>query len=221
MVSKYCYFFCSKFYRSHQNRPLQTDYTGFFDKKPIFPGKLWNPKTSQKEGPTFNGHTVYTDCYKKWKTEPRSAFKPPGFLPAKEEFDDRTTYTTNFKDFSKPEQPWRKSEHWPHKYTLCEVCHPTKSGPFKTKEEDVKVVNMKGADLDGRTTYSDYYYNQGQSESTRTIQPIRCGPKVEPLDGLTTYSDKFRRPPNKDKSLCPVMMRPMPTNTVSHHQCYP
>ncbi|XP_024387531.1 uncharacterized protein [Physcomitrium patens] len=193
--------------------PVNTEFAEKFEKKPIFPAKLWVPKTSQKVGPTFSGQTVYGASYKKWASEPRYAFKPPGFIPNTEQFDDRTTYGTHFKDRSKPEKPRRKLEHWPHNYTPCEVCHPIVSGAFKTKEEDIRVVNTKGAHLDGRTTYNHFHYNPGKSQVTRSMKLTRWGPKVEPLDGSTTYSAMFRRPPNKDKILCPVMMRPMPTNS--------
>lgn len=200
-------------------RPTKSEYTANYVDKPIFPAKARKEGSVDDYGPTFAARTTYNDSYLNWPAGPRDAMRPPGFEPVNAAFDGTTMYSTHYCDRSRPVQPWRKSEHWPHNYSLCEVNHPRSSGPYKVASERAAVVNFPNSNFKDDTTYSDCYRKWGVQECVRSMKPGRFGPSTEAFVGNTSYSDDFRGPPTGDK--CPVMLRPKPTATVEGHQCYP
>jgi hypothetical protein len=80
---------------------------------------------------TFKGRTTYDYSYLSWPANPR-----PGFHSNPMALEGKTSYTYDYWDKSRPVQPWRKSEHWPHTYSLCETHHPHKLESMPSKPLD-------------------------------------------------------------------------------------
>jgi hypothetical protein len=118
------------------NKPTHTEYSGSYNEKPIYPAKAKKEANLDPYSYTFKGRTTYGDAYLSWPANPRCGFKPPGFHSHPMALEGKTSYTYDYWDKLRPVQPWRKSEHWPHTYSLCETHHPRKLESMPSKPLD-------------------------------------------------------------------------------------
>ncbi len=168
---------------------------------------------------TFKGRTTYDDSYLSWPANPRSGFKPPGFHSNPMALEGKTSYPYDYWDKSRPVQPWRKSEHWGHTYSLCQTHHPHKLESMPSKPLDTASRIIPYSKFAENTTYPDHYRKWRVQDSVRNVKEVRWRPKVEKFVGHTTYTQDFCQPSVGEK--CNVLMCPKPTVLVSGHQCYP
>jgi len=201
------------------NKPTHTEYSGSYNEKPIYPAKAKKEANLDPNSCTFKGRTTYDDSYLSWPANPRSGFKPPGFHSNPMALEGKTSYTYDYWDKSRPIQPWRKSEHWPHTYSLCETHHPHKLESMPSKPIDTASRIIPYSKFAENTTYSDHYRKWRVQDSVRNVKEVRWGPKVEKFVGHTTYTQDFCKRSGGEK--CNVLMIPKPTVLVNGHQCYP
>ena len=153
---------------AHGCRWVDSEYSSRYNvEKPLFPGRAWVKAPLTSDQPTFGGATTYTTSYKDWGPNARDSIRPPGFEASKAPFQGSTLYSEQFVDKSRPVQPWRKLEHYPHTYGLCEKYHPRRSGPYDVGAEKARVINIPPADFIDRTTFREHFPRPKPQESNR------------------------------------------------------
>jgi hypothetical protein len=121
---------------AQSNKPTHIEYSGSYNEKPIYPAKAKKEANLDPYSCTFKGRTTCDDSYLSWRAKCRSGFEPPGFHSNPMALEDKTSYTYDYWDKSRPIQPWRKSEHWPHTYSLCQTHHSHKLESMSSKHVD-------------------------------------------------------------------------------------